>query len=109
MKFSYTKFYLIWLISLIFLSMTAVITFGHGLGDLYDLINLVILSTVLFVFYFIIFKIFKNKSSKILNLLKIIYYLYITFIIILFSLKLTLFRGSEYSWNGNIFFKVPFN
>ena len=88
--------------------MTSIITFGHGLGDLYELMFLIVISIILFIFYFILFKIFKNKSSKILSLLKIIYYLCMTSIIVWFSLQLTLFRGSEYKWNGDIFFKTPF-
>lgn len=71
---------------------TGNMTFGHGLGNLYYLLYL-----VLIIILFLITYIVKDKFFRwiILILISVI----LTFLI----LKLTVFRGGEYSWNGNLF------
>ena len=73
------------------------ITFGQGLGDFYYLILLLLL---LIVFVYIFLKNSKKKRSLPL-FVSIIQFL----IIALFILKITIWRGIEYPWNGFIFYE----
>lgn len=72
---------------------TGALTFGHGLGDMYYLIG------VGLAFILISIMKFADKSN--------IAGLFIVIAIILISvsvgLKLTIWRGVEYSWDGHIF------
>lgn len=71
------------------------ISFGHGLGDLYYLVFFVLWSIVIISIYIYILK--KNNFT----LLPLLYGFIIT-IIIITIVKLTIFRGPEFHWNGNI-------
>ena len=90
--------YLFWVSLVISLSLKGSIVFGHGLGDLYYLIRLVLLTVVSLVFYVWISK--KNFSNKGIIY---IFLVYLITIIVYFCLKLTLFRGAEYPWDGKLF------
>ncbi|PBQ34679.1 hypothetical protein CNR22_23855 [Sphingobacteriaceae bacterium] len=75
------------------------IAFGWGLGDLfwYGLIIVSILTQL------ILTLIFKNNFNR-LRILTIIFLLFLFFI----SLRATIWRGSEYKWNGNIFYSTSY-
>ena len=90
--------YLLWFSLIVFLNLKGEIGFGHGLGDLYYLIFIVFL-TILFLFFYlrIIRKYLDNKRMIYL----FIVFLFIT--VVSFSLKLTLLRGPEFPWDGNLF------
>lgn len=89
--------YLVWTICIIVLNLNANITFGRGLGDIFYLIELIVISIILAVAFFKVKKHTENKFA--VMLLCIIMVLTIIF----FLLKLTIWRGAEYIWNGNIF------
>ncbi|MCH2231835.1 MAG: hypothetical protein MK105_15985 [Crocinitomicaceae bacterium] len=76
------------------LSVMGRIRFGHGLGDMiyHPLIYLGILLSL------INFAIFRNKQSNVVYLSTAI----LTSFFVLIFLKMTLWRGPEYSWNGDI-------
>jgi hypothetical protein len=89
--------YLIWTISTLILIFSGKVTFGHGLGDLFYLILL----TILLIFFGYLFYLnikWRKKIQVVISLLLII-------IVILFTLKMTIWRGIEYPWNGNILFQ----
>lgn len=90
--------YIVWVLSILFLSLEGYISFGHGLGDLYDLILLVFFTTLSSFFYFIVIK--KNFGGQYWTFIFIVFLL---LIMLIFILKLTLLRGSEYPWNGEFF------
>lgn len=82
---------------MLFLIFRGKVTFGQGIGDLFYLLLLVIFEISYLV---IIYKNFKTKISPLL-----IYSIVAITIIILFTLKMTFYRGIEYPWNGKIFFE----
>lgn len=90
--------YTIWVVLIVSLCLSGKITFGHGLGDLYYLAGLVLL-TLLFLTIFLRIrkKVVENPMMTYASLFCIV------LIIVIFSLKLTFFRGSEYPWNGAVF------
>lgn len=71
------------------------ITFGYGLGDFVHWIIYIIS----FVLFFILSRLFKAKEAYI----KLILSLWIL-TLISFVLLVTVFRGAEYPWNGNLFY-----
>lgn len=73
------------------------ITFGQGLGDMFY----VILLMSLMIFYAVV--LYKNIQGRINQ--QIILSVVSILFIILFTLKMTIYRGIEYPWNGNIFFQ----
>jgi hypothetical protein len=89
--------YLIWTISILILIFNGKVTFGQGLGDLFYLI-LVIILQIFFGYLFYLNIKGRMNFPLIISLLLII-------IVTLFTLKMTIWRGIEYSWNGNILFK----
>ena len=90
--------YLFWLVPVVTLTINGNITFGHGLGDLYYLIAILFFTIISFFLYV------RLKRKKILSKKNVYYFfLYNVFVVILFSLKLTIYRGSEYLWNGHLF------
>lgn len=90
-------FYCCWTGLIMLLFLLSEITFGYGLGDLYFLI-MVILFFLVFTALRII--IAKNKQHFFLNSIFITLMLAT---IVYFSLKLTVYRGPEYKWNGDLF------
>ena len=90
--------YLVWAFCVVVLNFKANITFGKGLGDIIYLIVLVVVSIILSVAFF---KIKKKYTENIFALLLLCIIMLLT--IIFFLLKLTIWRGAEYIWNGNIF------
>jgi hypothetical protein len=88
--------YLIWTIFIITLLLSGKITFGQGIGDFFYLI---LISVLFIVFGFVSFLNYKGKI-KFPNLLSILAII----ILILFTLKMTIWRGIEYPWNGKIFY-----
>lgn len=94
-------FYLLWFAFIVFLNLKGNIGFGHGLGDWYYIFLIFFLTILTLYFYF---KIIKNTQPN-----KKMIYLFIIFIVIIiisFSLKLTLFRGPEFPWNGDVFLQL---
>jgi hypothetical protein len=69
-----------------------VLSFGYGLGDIYYLVLLLIL------FLIIVWIRIKAKGRNVLFITLIMFA-----ILILIALKLTIWRGPEFKWNGNIF------
>jgi|SRR5689334_9512635 len=90
--------YLIWAICVVYFNLTGHVGFGHGLGDLYYLITLAFLTAIAVIFFFRI-----TKGREVNITIIYIYLCYLLAILIAFSLKLTLFRGAEFPWNGEIF------
>lgn len=88
--------FIIWTTLILLLIFQGKVTFGHGLGDLFYVMFLVI---VAFLYIIIIYKNLKKKINPLL-----IYSIAPIIIIILFTLKMTIYRGIEYPWNGKIFF-----
>ncbi len=80
------------LIIIVILNVMNYITYGHGLGDVY--IDIVIIFSILFIW--LIYTITKVNIKLIMT----IYFL----LLVLIIFKITLYRGSEYKWNGNIFY-----
>jgi hypothetical protein len=89
--------YLIWTISILILIFSGKATFGQGLGDLLYLILLTILQ-IFFCYLFYLNIKGRINFPLVISLLLII-------IVILFTLKMTIWRGIEYPWNGNILFQ----
>jgi hypothetical protein len=89
--------YLVLTVCIVVLNLKAKITFGRGLGDVFYLIELIVISIIMAVAFFKVKKHTENKFAVMLMcsimLLTIIFFL----------LKLTIWRGAEYIWNGNIF------
>jgi len=75
------------------------IAFGWGLGDLfwYALIFIALISQL------IMTMLFKNKMKQ-LRIMTIVFAILTIFI----CLKATIWRGSEYRWNGKIFYNSSF-
>lgn len=71
------------------------IAFGWGLGDIFWYILIIIA----LVTHLILTLIFKNKLNR-LRTLTVIFSIFTVFI----CLRATIWRGSEYSWNGDIFY-----
>ena len=80
-----------------FLNINGVISFGHGLGDAYYLICLLILSIIASVVKFNFFKIIIQDKKK-----GLLFLICLLLILLAFSLKLTILRGAETPWDGNI-------
>lgn len=72
------------------------ISFGWGLGDIFGYIIL-IAGTIL---HSILIFVFRNKQEKSYSVLAITFLMFSIFI----SLKATIWRGGEYSWNGSLFY-----
>lgn len=90
-------FHIIWSVAIIILNLNGNITFGHGIGDfVYSF--LVFLFVLLF--YFIYYQIVRNRKEKIWI---ITYSIIVVLEVLLVILKLTIYRGAEYPWNGKIF------
>ena len=89
--------YFIWTTAMLILILKGKVTFGHGLGDFFYLILLLIL---LIVFAYLFFLNMKKKISLpiIISFIQVV-------IIVLFMLKMTVWRGIEYPWNGSVFFE----
>ena len=89
--------YILWVSFVVFLNFKGDIAFGHGLGDLYYLIFIIFLTVLSLIFYVRIKKNFDNKKMIYL------FIVYLIVIVVSFCLKLTLFRGGEYPWDGKVF------
>lgn len=89
--------YLVWTIVILTLIFCGKVTFGQGIGDFFYLVILIVSQIV---FGYLFFKSLRNKIdlSIVIPVLQII-------IVLLFTLKMTIWRGIEYPWNGNVFFE----
>lgn len=76
----------------IILSLQGRITFGHGLGDLFYMIFIVIAGLMIGLLLF----------KKDFEHFRVILLILALFLLVFMSLKLTVFRGPEYKWNGKI-------
>lgn len=90
--------FVIWLIIVASLNISGNITFGYGLGDWYYIIFL----TLLLIVSFIVYKT-KLKKGAITKKWFFVFCTFIVFCMIFFTLKLTVWRGAEYPWNGELF------
>lgn len=68
-------------------------TYGHGLGDIYYIISYILIILLIGCIYIF------TKKLKLTLLLYLI-------LIIAILLKATIYRGSEYIWNGNLFLNI---
>lgn len=68
------------------------IAFGHGLGDILYVVAILLLSLV-----FIPLVILKRSASNFSFVVGCIFFVYLL-------LNSTVFRGSEYPWNGHVFY-----
>jgi uncharacterized membrane protein YfcA len=89
--------YLIWNIGILVGIFGGKVTFGQGIGDFFYLVILIIL-LIVFAYYF--FLDIKKKKS-----LPTLIFLFQVIVITLFTLKMTIWRGIEYPWNGSVFFE----
>lgn len=96
MKKKARRFFIVYVILvgiIAYLNINGKITFGHGLGDLFYLTFLVVISTVLS---------FLFLSEKFLGA-RFVVFVVMLLVLLFIILKLTLYRGPEYSWNGRLF------
>jgi hypothetical protein len=75
------------------------LTFGHGLGDLGMLLILIFLNSIVISTYLIL----KRKPNW-LKGLTVFNSVTVFLSIIYFTLSLTILRGAELPWNGNLFY-----
>ncbi|MFP7658013.1 hypothetical protein [Chryseobacterium proteolyticum] len=105
MNYLWKRFNLIILIFLIIISLLGTfykhISFGWGLGDLVGY-AILYLTTIIHLIFTLIFRKKSNSFHAILTLIFLIQ----TIIIVL---KATIWRGSEYPWNGNVFYESRVN
>jgi len=87
--------FILWGVLVAVLNLNGNITFGHGLGDVYYLLLLLFFEILVSI---ITFKIPKNSNKQ---TTAILFLLFVLAIIISFTLKLTIFRGPEYPWDGH--------
>jgi hypothetical protein len=80
----------------VFATLTGRITFGLGLGDMVGYFFLYVGTLIHLVITYII-----RRKGKISHSISSLVFLNFTFIIVLFA---TIWRGSEYKWDGNIFY-----
>lgn len=100
-KFNYILV-VIYSILVVILVMIGKLSFGHGLGDLYYIIELVI-----FLCFIILLNSIKHKINY--SFFKYFILLLSVIIILYFSLKLTIYRGVEKPWDGNVFIRWHIN
>ena len=91
--------YFIWSLTILSFIFGGKIVFGQGIGDMFYLILLLVLQII---FGYVFFLNIKNKVA--LPKIKLVTILLIVFVL-LFTLKMTIYRGMEYPWNGNFFFE----
>lgn len=97
--FSWTL--IIYQIIILFLSLSGSVTFGSGLGDLGIILVYSIIILILSIFNRIALKKEKQNGSRILPFISIGF----CFIAALtLTLYFTIWRGSEYPWNGELFY-----
>ncbi|MHA4845764.1 hypothetical protein ACX0G7_16440 [Flavitalea antarctica] len=89
--------YVVIMLAIIYLSIYGDLTFGNGLGDIKSLVVLVLINVALFVVWWK----FIRKTLLVRNHLLFLSGLILILIITL--LQLTIFRGPEFPWNGDIF------
>jgi len=95
---------LIWTVLLsiiVYFNSKGKIHFGLGLGDVF--ISILIVVVILIVVAFTLFK-FKGGIDDYLNIKGQIIYFLAFFFLVFIILKMTIFRGIESPWNGQIFF-----
>jgi hypothetical protein len=88
--------YLLFTILVVILNLLGYITFGYGLGDLFYLIFICLLCVIITTL--------KLLSAK-FDISKMVILFMILAVLVFVSLKLTLLRGVEYSWNGRVFLR----
>jgi FtsH-binding integral membrane protein len=95
-KIIYSLFILVAALTAV-LNLNANITFGHGLGDIYYLLFLLFLVIIVSIIFFKTARHINRPSAAIFFLL------FVLAIIFVVTLKLTIYRGPEYPWNGKFF------
>jgi len=89
--------YVLLTIWVIVLNINGYIGFGHGLGDVFTLGAIFLISVFLSFIYIIEVRILKKTLGK------LIFMGVLLADIIVIVLLLTIFRGPEFPWNGNLF------
>ena len=79
------------------LAVAGKLAFGHGLGD-FMYCFLLWLVTIIFAVSLVVFR--KNKSYKVQATMTIVFACVLLFL----CYSMTIGRGAEYRWNGNIFY-----
>lgn len=87
----------VWTLIMLIFIFSGKIVFGQGMGDMGYVVLLVILQTIFGYVFFL------NIRSKIGFPLLMTILLVVC--VLLFTLKMTIYRGLEYPWNGNVFFE----
>lgn len=90
------KIQLLLIFTLIILNIAGYITYGKGLGDIVYLGKFIFFTFLIMYFMYI-----EKKEYKMT-------FISITILIIYNICLLTIFRGSEYPWNGKIFREIMF-
>lgn len=87
-------FFIFLMLLIVFANLTGIVTFGHGLGDLYYLFFAIIILFIIAISgaYFLIKK-NKFPTFILICLISTLFW---------FTLKLTILRGPEYKWNDKI-------
>lgn len=85
--------YLLWTLTISSLIFIGKLTFGHGIGDIVYLILLVLL--------LLVFGYFIYRNEKLNRPIILIVFMLVS--VLLIGLKITIWRGSEYPWNGELF------
>lgn len=93
--------FIVWSILLILLVIEGILSFGHGLGDLYYLLLLLLFTIITAI---TIHKLITTENAATIKNRNLIIVL-VTTIISLTILKLTIWRGPELPWNGDFFVK----
>ena len=105
MKNVWKIFNLIILISLIIICFLGTfykhISFGLGLGDMIGYAFLYFITII----HLILSLVFRKKGNSLHAALSIVFFLLTIYI----CLEATIWRGSEYRWNGNIFYESSGN
>jgi uncharacterized membrane protein len=93
--------YLIYSVLVIICAINGPLTFGYGLGDIFSLFMICVSHIPIL---YLIFA--KNKiRDKIIYFWNSIVAILIILIIVYWTLHLTLLRGGEFPWDGNIFLR----
>ncbi|MEZ4949248.1 MAG: hypothetical protein R2769_00260 [Saprospiraceae bacterium] len=74
------------------------LSFGYGLGDIYLLVGVLIIIVIILLGRFFYKKISERKKSS----YSIFFSVLIMFFMVYSFLRLTIYRGSENPWNGNV-------
>lgn len=90
------SFFVLWVTLLTCLDVIGVVTFGHGLGDIFFLLALIVWLLITIIYWVKRRILPSRKAVAVVVLMAVL-------TIVLSTLKMTVFRGPEYPWNGQLF------